>query len=105
MVTANSLQKVIDAARSLPINDKLQLLQSIVLDLQQMDQLEVLQDSFWEKQSIDKLLQEQSIPIITNVQSLTVDFWEEDESIDEFEQFVVDSRQTDRMDCSNRYSS
>ncbi|MEY3222103.1 MAG: hypothetical protein RLZZ203_959 [Cyanobacteriota bacterium] len=96
MVTANSLQKVIDAARSLPINDKLQLLQSIVLDLQQMDQLEVLQDSFWEKQSIDKLLQEQSIPIITNVQSLTVDFWEEDESTDEFEQFVVDSRQTDR---------
>jgi hypothetical protein len=96
MVTANSLQKVIDAARSLPINDKLQLLQSIVLDLQQMDQLKALQDSFWEKQPIDKLLQQQSIPIITNVQSLTVDFWEEDESTDEFEQFVVDSRQTDR---------
>ncbi|WP_016952863.1 hypothetical protein [Anabaena sp. PCC 7108] len=96
MFTAKSLQKVIDAARSLPINDKLQLLQVIALDLQQSDNLEALQVSFWENQSIDKLLQQQSIPIITDIQSLTVDFWKEDESTDEFEQFIADSRHTDR---------
>lgn len=96
MLTAKSLQKVIDAARSLPIHDKLQLFQVIALDLQQSDNLEALQASFWEKQSIDKLLQQQSIPIITDIQSLTVDSWKEDESTDQFEQFIADSRHTDR---------
>jgi cell fate (sporulation/competence/biofilm development) regulator YmcA (YheA/YmcA/DUF963 family) len=96
MVTAKSLQKVIDAARSLPINDKLQLLQVMALDLQQSDNLEALQASFWENQSIDKLLQQQSTPIITDIQSLTVDSWKEDESTDQFEQFIADSRRTDR---------
>ncbi|MBD2569274.1 hypothetical protein [Anabaena lutea] len=96
MLTAKSLQKVIDAARSLPINDQLQLLQVIALDLQQSDNLEALQASFWENQSIDKLLQQQSTPIITDIQSLTVDSWKEDESTDQFEQFIADSRRTDR---------
>lgn len=96
MLTAKSLQKVIDAARSLPINDKIQLLQVIALDLQQSDNLEALQASFWENQSIDKLLQQQSTPIITDIQSLTVDSWKEDESTDQFEQFIADSRRTDR---------
>jgi hypothetical protein len=97
MVTAKSLQKVIDAARSLPINDKLQLLQVIVLDLQNSDALEASQAAFWENKSIDKLLQQQSIPMITDIKSLAVDFWQEDETNDEFEEFIKDSR---RMDSS-----
>ncbi|WP_413173474.1 hypothetical protein [Anabaena azotica] len=49
-------------------------------------------EEIWENQSIDKLLQQQSIPIITNIQSLTVNFWQKDETNDEFEDFIKDGR-------------
>ncbi|WP_353930669.1 hypothetical protein WJM97_20755 [Okeanomitos corallinicola TIOX110] len=96
MITTKSLQKAIDAVRSLPVNDKLQLLQVILLDLQQSDQLEALQATFWENQSLDELLQQQSNPVITDIKSLTVGFWTEAESTDEFEKFITNSRQIDR---------
>jgi hypothetical protein len=50
-----------------------------------------LNTNFWDSEPLSS----QSIPVITDIRVLAASFWE-DESVDEFDQFIASSRQADR---------
>jgi hypothetical protein len=93
----SELQQVIDAARALSLHDKLELLQIIARDLQQAEAFTEASTAFWSSRSLDAIAQSQSVPVITDAHALAVDFWPEDESADDFNQFIAARRHADRL--------
>jgi hypothetical protein len=93
----SELQQVIDAARALSLRDKLELLQIIARDLQQAEAFTEASTAFWSSRSLDAIAQSQSVPVITDAHALAVDFWPEDESADDFNQFIAARRHADRL--------
>ncbi|MBA3532263.1 MAG: hypothetical protein H0T73_10115 [Ardenticatenales bacterium] len=91
------LQQVIIAARALSPRDKLELLEVISRDLQQNYAFEEESAAFWSSRSLEEMEQMQITPIITDIRTLAVDFWPEDESADDFNEFIAARRQADRM--------
>ncbi len=90
------LQQVIDAVRALSPRDKLELLAAISHDLQQTYELVDANAAFWSPRSLDEIAQAQIPPVITNIHDLAVDFWPEDETADDVNQFVAHERQINR---------
>jgi hypothetical protein len=90
------LQQVIAAARALSPRDKLELLEIISHDLQQSYAFTDESATFWAPRSIDAIVQAQAAPVITDIHTLAVDFWPEDESADDFNQFIAEQRRADR---------
>ncbi|SRR6266487_7102717 len=90
------LQQVITAARALSPHDKLELLEVISRDLQQSYTFAEESAAFWSPRSIDEIAQTQAAPVITDIRALAVDFWPEDESADDFNQFIAEQRHADR---------
>ncbi len=91
------LERVIADARTLSPRDKLELLEVISRDLQQTYALAQESATFWTTRSIDEIVQAQAAPVITDVSALAVDFWPEDESADDLNQFIAEQRRTDRV--------
>ncbi len=90
------LQQVIAAARALSPRDKLELLEVISHDLHQSYSFTDESATFWMPQSIDVIAHAQAAPVMTDVRTLAVDFWPEDESADDVNQFIADQRRADR---------
>ena len=90
------LQAVLVAARALSPRDKLELLEAISHDLQQSYAFVDQGATFWSPRSIDEIVQAQAAPVITDIQALAVDFWPEDESADDVNQFIAEQRRADR---------
>ena len=86
------LQRVIAAARALSPRDKLELLEVISHDLQQTYAFTEESAAFWSARSIDEIARTQGAPVITDIHALAVDFWPEDESADDFNQFIAEQR-------------
>jgi hypothetical protein len=91
------LQQVIAAARTLSPRDKLELLEVITHDLQQSFAFTEESAAFWSPRSIDEIGQMQAAPVVTDIHALAVDFWPEEESADDFNQFIAEQRHADRM--------
>lgn len=92
-----ALQKVIEAALTLAANDKLELLQVLATDLQQNATFSAANAAFWEVRSLDEIAATQQAGVINDVKTLAVDFWPDDESADDFNDFVADQRRIARM--------
>ncbi len=90
------LQQVVDAARALSSRDKLELLAIISHDLQQAYALVDASAAFWAPRSLDEITQAQMAPAVTDIHDLAVDFWPDDETADDINQFVASQRQIDR---------
>lgn len=90
------LQQVIAAARALSPRDKLELLEVISHDLQHSYAFTDESATFWSARSIEEIVQAQAAPVITDIHTLAVDFWPEDESADDFNQFIAEQRGADR---------
>jgi hypothetical protein len=90
------LEQAIAAARALSLRDKLELLEAISHDLQQSYAFAEESAVFWSPQSIDEIVQKQAAPMVTDIRALAVDFWPEDESADDFNQFVSAQRRSDQ---------
>ena len=94
---ALQLEQVIAAARALSPHDKLELLEVISRELQQSYDIPEESGAFWTPRTIDDMVQTQATPVVTDIGSLAVDFWPEDESADEFNQFIAEQRRADRL--------
>ena len=90
------LQQVVDAARALSSRDKLELLAIISHDLQQSYELVDASIAFWSPRSLDEIAQAQKPLTVTDVHDLVVDFWPDDETADDINQFIASQRQIDR---------
>ncbi len=95
------MQQVVIAALALPPRDKLELLQIIASDLQRLkapaEYLAEASAAFWSLRSIDELVRIQAVPVIADIRTLAVDFWPENESADDINEFIAESRRADLM--------
>jgi hypothetical protein len=90
----SELETVIRAVRALSSHDKLALLGIIRQDLQQNHDLAAANTAFWSPRSLEQLLadQEEEVPIITDVTLLGAEFWPEDETADEVNDYIRQRR-------------
>lgn len=91
------LQQMITAVRMLPPRDKLVLLEVISHDLQQSYAFAEESAAFWSPRSLEEIVQMQAAPVVTDIQTLKVDFWPEEESADDFNQFIAERHEADRI--------
>jgi hypothetical protein len=91
------LQQMIDAVCTLSPREKIELIEAISRDLEQSHGFAEENGAFWSRRSIDEVARGQAASVITDVRTLAADFWPEDESADDFNQFVAERRHADRM--------
>ena len=99
MITA-SLQQAIEAAQRLTPREKYQLIEAIAHSLAQADALEVRSASFIRGRTLDDLIAEQQPPVVTDLDTLAADFWPEDESSDDINDYIEDQRHPMRQTIS-----
>ena len=91
------LQTLIDSARELSFLEKLELLNAVSELLRSTyHQPASNSTSFWQSKTIDQLIQEQQTQPVMDIQDLAVDFWPEDEAIDEFLDYIYQQRLEDK---------
>lgn len=95
MVTA-TLQQAIEVAQRLSPREKYQLIEAVAHSLTQTDALETRSASFLRGRRLEDLIAEQQPPIVTDIDALGADFWPEDESADDFNNYIETQRRTDR---------
>ena len=94
---ALNLQAVIDAVHALPLSDKLEVLQALSEDLNQVHAVEAGSIAFWSPKTIEELIAAQSAPVITDVRMLATGFWPEEEAVEDFNRFITEQRNRDRL--------
>ena len=68
------LQQVLTDARTLSAREKLELLQAISQDLQQIYDLSEGATQFWNPRSLAEIVALQATPIVMNIDNLAADF-------------------------------
>jgi hypothetical protein len=53
--------------------------------------------NFWNAKTVSEIADEQRITVVKNIAGLSVDFWPEEESADEFNDFSQQLRRHDRL--------
>lgn len=91
------LQQVLTDARTLSAREKLELLQAISQDLQQIYDLSEGATQFWNPRSLAEIVALQATPIIMNIDNLAADFWPEDETADDINDYIAAQRRADRL--------
>jgi hypothetical protein len=86
------LETVIRAVRALSPRDKLALLGVITQDLQQNHDLAESNAAFWSPPSLEQLIAAQNIPVVPDIALLGADFWPEDETADDINEYVMQRR-------------
>ena len=91
------LQRVLTDARALSAREKLELLQAITQDLQQTYDLSEAAAQFWKPRSLAETIALQATPVVTNLDDLAADFWPEDETADDINDYIAAQRHADRF--------
>lgn len=86
------LETIIRAVRALSPRDKLAILGIITQDLQQNHDLVESNAAFWAAHSLEHLLAAQNVPVITDTTLLRADFWPEDETADDINDYIMQRR-------------
>jgi len=91
------LQSIMGSIQELPIVEQLELMQEISQTLYHNYHHTLLTSSFKQSKTLEKLIQDQQKFPIANLSELSVDFWPEKESIDDFIEYTYQQRQEDRL--------
>ncbi len=91
----SQLQNLIQSAQKLSPLEQVELLQAISQFLLQHHQKDFSTD-FWQPHSLESLANAQAVLPVHNVSALRVDFWPEEESVDEFIDTIYRQRAEDR---------
>lgn len=95
-MTTATLQRAIEAAQRLSPQEKYQLIEAVAHSLAQADVLEAHSAAFLRGRTLDELIAEQQPPTVFDIDALAADFWPEDESADDFNNYIEAQRRTDR---------
>jgi|SRR6185312_2452341 len=94
---ASDIEDILAAVRSLPPQEQREILrrlaESLVPDEKVIDRAN---EEFWKSRSIDEIIREQHIAPIYDVRTLAFSDWPNDESVDEFLEYVYSQRRADR---------
>lgn len=88
------VQTIIQEAEELSPNEQMELLSAISEMLQNHHKQSL---TFWKPKTLEQLADEQQIQAIKNISDLKTDFWPEEESIDEFNEYIYKQREEDRL--------
>jgi len=91
------LQTLIDVAQQLPPLEQLNLIRILSQSLYRSYQPMQPAEGFWEPQTLEQLTQAQRTPPITDIASLKGNFWPEDESADDFIEYIYQQRRKDSL--------
>ena len=92
------LQTVIVSAQRLPFFEQVELLSAVSRFLSQnFHKKEEQLSAFWHPQSIEAIVQAQKTQPIQDISALTVDFWSEQETADEFIDYIYQQRKEDGL--------
>jgi hypothetical protein len=90
-------EAIFNAARSLPPLEQLELMQRLAQSLAtSLSPLAAGSAAFWRSVSIEEVVREQKVAPVTDVSSLAMTDWPEDETADEVIAFVREQRRADR---------
>lgn len=99
-MTTALLEQAIEAAQRLSPREKYQLIETIARSLSQPNTLETNSAMFLRGQTLDDLIAVQQPPIVTDLDMLAADFWPEDESADDINDYIESQRRIDREPSS-----
>ncbi len=88
------LQTLINEARGLNATEQMELISAISQFLQKRYRIN---NNFWNAKTVKQHIEEQQIGITKSVSDLGVDFWPEEDSVDEFNEFIRQQRYDERL--------
>jgi len=91
------LKSIAVSVQQLPVAEQLELMQVISESLYRNYHHILHTMSFKQTKTIEQLVQEQQKTPITDLTALAVDFWPENESVDDFIEYTYHQRQEDRL--------
>lgn len=90
------VRDILNAARALPPQEQLELLEGLVHSLtQRLSPLGSASAAFWQNTSLDQLLSERKADVVSDPQTLRMKDWPSDEELDDLIAFVHDQRLAD----------
>jgi hypothetical protein len=96
LMTAD-VHEILNAARSLPPQEQLELLQGIAQSLAQTwSPLAAGSAAFWRHATIEELARGHPAALVTDLRSLAMPTWPDDETADDIIEFVREQRHADR---------
>jgi hypothetical protein len=93
------LKTLIHDVQNLSTDEQLELLHVISISLESRKKTgegPPENTDFWNPKSLAEIVQAQQSPVIETLNELAGDFWPEDESVDEFIDYIYKQRQEDR---------
>jgi hypothetical protein len=91
------LKSIIGSIQQLPVVEQLELMQVISQSLYLNYQHTLLTKNFKQKKTINQLVKNQQKKPVSNLTELMVDFWPENEAVDDFIEYTYQQRQEDRL--------
>ena len=91
------LKTLIEEAQELSPSEQLELIHVISLTLSHnYEERSSKKEDFWKPKTLEEIILSQQVSPVTNIDELAGDFWPEDESVDDFIDYIYQQR---REDC------
>lgn len=90
-----NLQPIIESVRQLPLTDQLELLGEISRSLMDRYGKAETQHDFWKPRTLREILENSPARSRNEIHTLKADFWPDDESADDFVDYVYKQRRDD----------
>lgn len=91
------LKTIINEAQQLTPVEQVELITAISQLLGNTYKLSEMNSDFWQPKTLDQLHKEQQAQAVKNIFDFAADFWPEEESVDEFNEYVYKQRHEDRL--------
>jgi hypothetical protein len=96
-IMSPQLKAIITEAQELTPVEQVELITAISQLLQNTYKLLEVNSDFWQPKTFDQLYKERRVQTVENIFDLAADFWPEEESVDEFNEYVYKQRHEDRL--------
>ncbi len=94
---STKLQTAVDTAEKLSPLEQLELLRILSESLHRNFHQTLLTEDFWQPKTLDQLLRAQQTSPVADIDELAVDFWPEEESVDDLVEYIYQQRDEDRL--------
>ena len=90
-----NLQTLINSAQKLSSVEQVELIRAISQFLSQGYQKELPTTDFWQPRTLEEIVRVQQTKPVQDISTLQVDFWPEQESVDDFIKYIYQQRKED----------
>lgn len=94
---SSDVEDILAAVHGLPLQEQREVLRRLTESLtSDDDEIARASANFWKSRSLDEIIREQNIKPIDDLSVLASSVWPEDESLDDFLDFIYGQRRADR---------